>query len=153
MTRRLPPIVVDASIAVKWVLDEPWSAEAQQLRHQWRQERRLLVVPSLFVYEISNVLYQRVRRGTLTADEAEIGRGALLSIRFQVVHPSSRWVRRAWDLATTQGHPATYDLFYVVAAEQVGGQLWTADRVLWERTREDCPWVYWLGVPASTSGG
>ena len=57
-------IVVDASVAVKWVLDEPDSAAAVALRDEE------LIAPVLWLAEASNVLWRRVRISEVTADEA-----------------------------------------------------------------------------------
>ncbi len=34
-----------------------------------------------------------------------------------------------------------YDAVFVVLARQLGGELITADRVLWDKLAGDCPWV------------
>lgn len=42
-------VVVDASLALKWVVEEPYSAEARGLLEEWRNQRRKLVAPALFL--------------------------------------------------------------------------------------------------------
>ena len=57
--------VVDASVAIKWFIDEPDSAEAAfLLRHP-------LSAPDLLAPERANVLWKKVTRAELSLDEAE----------------------------------------------------------------------------------
>ena len=54
-------IVVDASVAVKWFLDERGSAEAKGLRRQFQRGDTELAAPDLLIYEVANaVVCQRV---------------------------------------------------------------------------------------------
>jgi predicted nucleic acid-binding protein len=57
--------VIDASIAVKWVVEEPGTASALSLLNQGR-----LLAPELLVAECANILWKKVRRGELSKDEA-----------------------------------------------------------------------------------
>ena len=59
-------LVIDASVAAKWVLPEIGSIEAVSLR----QEDTDLIAPSLLLAEIGNALWKSVTRGDLPADEA-----------------------------------------------------------------------------------
>jgi predicted nucleic acid-binding protein len=49
------PIVLDASVGVKWFRDEPGSLEARDLLLRHGRSEIELVVPSLFVYEVVGV--------------------------------------------------------------------------------------------------
>ena len=59
-------LVIDASIAVKWVVPEPDCDRAEALRDH------PLVAPDLLFAECANVLWKKVRRGELSKDEADI---------------------------------------------------------------------------------
>ena len=63
-------IVVDTSIVLKWVLDEPDSAKALALLNGWINEEIVIQAPALLTYEVANALFQRVRKGEITADKA-----------------------------------------------------------------------------------
>lgn len=58
-------VVIDASIAIKWVIDEPGTDEALTLRRNAR-----LIAPELLVAECANVLWKKVQRNELSRDEA-----------------------------------------------------------------------------------
>jgi predicted nucleic acid-binding protein len=47
-------IVVDASLALKWVLEEPYSADANNLLENWggQRNKHKLLAPALFLYEL-----------------------------------------------------------------------------------------------------
>jgi predicted nucleic acid-binding protein len=70
-------LVVDASVALKWVLQEPDSHFAEALL---RTEPDLLI-PDFWLGEATNVLWLQVRRKLLTPDEAREG---LALLRTQV---------------------------------------------------------------------
>lgn len=62
-------LVVDASLALKWVVEEPYSAEAKALLEHWRSHRKRLIAPALFLYEVTNVIAKRIQRGQLTLEQ------------------------------------------------------------------------------------
>jgi hypothetical protein len=57
--------VIDASIAVKWVVEEDRTAEALALR-----QRSKLIAPQLLVAECANILWKKVQREELLKEEA-----------------------------------------------------------------------------------
>jgi predicted nucleic acid-binding protein len=40
-------VVVDASLALKWVVEEPYSSEARSLPAEWGNHRRKLLAPGM----------------------------------------------------------------------------------------------------------
>ena len=54
-------VVVDASLALKWVVEEPYSAEAAALLGEWEQDGMQRLAPTLLGYEVTNVLYRSSR--------------------------------------------------------------------------------------------
>ena len=57
--------VVDASIAVKWIIEEAGTADALALGRQSR-----LIAPELLIAECANILWKKVQRDELSKDEA-----------------------------------------------------------------------------------
>jgi predicted nucleic acid-binding protein len=64
-------VVVDTSIAIKWVVEEVDSDIASSLLTKWFTEETTVLAPILLAYEMTNVLYQRIRRGVISLNEAE----------------------------------------------------------------------------------
>jgi len=63
-------VVVDTSIVLKWVLDEPDSATALALLTRWINDEIVIQAPALLAYEVANALFQRVRKGEMTTERA-----------------------------------------------------------------------------------
>jgi predicted nucleic acid-binding protein len=117
-------LVVDASVALKWVLPEPDSHLAQALAEGDEE----LLVPDFWLNEATNVCWLQVRKGKWTPDEA---REALELLRAQVpVTPASSLALHdvALDIGLAVNH-STYDTLYVAFAIAVGARgIVVADR-------------------------
>lgn len=117
-------LVVDASVALKWVLDEPDSDLAAALL---RIEPDLLV-PDFWLSEATNVLWLQVLRKRLTPDEA---REALALLRAQIEPMPTADMHLhevALDIGIAIEH-STYDTLYLAFAVAVGASaVVTADK-------------------------
>ena len=123
-------IVVDASVAVKWILPEPGSSAAAALREQDPD----LTAPSLVAAEIGNALWKAVQRGGVTRTEALEGFDAAL-IWLQSLIPMEELRARALTLAIELRHPI-YDCFYLALAERENAPLVTADAAMLAAARK-----------------
>lgn len=137
-------MVVDASLALKWVLEESYSAEARDLLDNWRRNARELLAPTLFPYEVANVLVKRIRRRELTLDQAKdrlvfLGNSGPAVLSREEIH------RRALELAEQFGFSAAYDAHYLALAENLDCEFWTADERLWNSVRRKVTRVRWIG--------
>lgn len=135
-------IVVDASVAAKWILWEEFSSEALQLLADCGTQSIEIVGPWLLPFEVSNVLRQRMRRdpGQFSLAQAK----ALLTnfevLPIQLVSPSGL-LDRALDIANRHALPAIYDACYVALADLLGGPLWTSDGRLLTALGTSTPFV------------
>jgi predicted nucleic acid-binding protein len=110
-------LVIDASVALKWVLDEPDSHLAQTLAEGEEE----LVVPDFWLAEATNVLWLQVRKRILKPDEAREG---LALLRAQVPPTATGDLDLhdiALDIGLTVNH-STYDTLYVAFAIAVGAR-------------------------------
>jgi predicted nucleic acid-binding protein len=144
-------VVVDASIAIKWTINEPDSSTALALLANWTDRGIEVLAPTLLAYEVTNALYRRVRKGDLPFDDARRG---LTEVIFKVVEfdfpENSDLNMRAMELGQQLGLPAAYDSHYLALAESKECELWTADTRLWNSTGGKLAWLRWLGdYPAS----
>ena len=114
--------VVDASTALKWVLDEEGSADAAQLL-----DGRRLLAPALLRTEAANALWSASRRGRLTAEEAADALDLILRAPLRVVSEDASLYPRALQLAHLLDHPV-YDCVYLALALQRSMPVVTADR-------------------------
>lgn len=111
--------VVDASVAIKWLVDEP-GAELATLLLGYP-----LAAPDLLGPECANVLWKKVMRGELSAPEAETMAAALETADI-ALHPTRPHWRAAVAAASTLRHPA-YECIYVCLAADLARPLVTAD--------------------------
>jgi predicted nucleic acid-binding protein len=138
-------ISVDASVAVKWVLNEERSDLAIDLYEAVVQADRSLVAPPLLPLEVTNILRQRMRVNpevSLTDATAQLDDFLALPIDYHNpvgLHHQALVLADAFDL------PATYDAHYLALAEHLGCELWTDDQRLIRRVATALPFVRWIG--------
>jgi predicted nucleic acid-binding protein len=117
-------LVVDASVGLKWALEEPDSDVAAALV---RIEPDLFV-PDFWLNEATNVLWLQVRRKLFTPDEAREGLALLRAQVEPTPTPDMRLHEVALDIGITIEH-STYDTLYLAFAVAVGASaVVTADR-------------------------
>lgn len=128
-------LIVDASIAVKWLIAEPHSHEARRLL----APRIVLHAPDFILTEIANVIWKKVRRGDIPSAQPYIEE--LANITDAVgLEPSTGFVIEAAALAVRIDHPV-YDCVYLACAEAAAAPLVTADERLARRAKEAYPTV------------
>lgn len=138
-------VVVDASLALKWVLIEQGSDAAVALLDQWSNEETKLIAPLLFTYEVTNIIYRQVVTGKLTYDEATKGLAKLFSIGVMLRLAQYKEVStQAMDFAHNFHLPATYDAHYLALAYIEHCEYWTADTRLWNAVKGTLSWVHWF---------
>lgn len=122
-------LVVDASVAVKWLVDEPDHLAARTLLERSEQ----LHAPDFVFVETANVLWKKVLRCELTAQQAVEGVNSLPRL-FETVIPSTLLVARALRIAIEMAHPV-YDCLYLACCEHVDADLVTTDARLVAKVR------------------
>jgi len=139
-------VVVDTSIAIKWVLNEPDSDIAQALLVEWIDRGVTILAPSLLAYEVANVLHQNVRRKEITREEAKKALRKVLLSELEIDFSSNLDLGiQALELADQYNLPAAYDAHYLALAEREGCELWTADTRLWNSIKGKFSWARWMG--------
>src|SRR6202521_1644696 len=116
-------IVVDASVAVKWVLPEPDSGPAVALR-----EAGAVIAPSLVVAEIGNALWKSVLRGDVDKSDAYAALQIAVA-HFDRIVSIDQLAARALELAVDLRHPI-YDCLYLALAERERVPIVSADAKL-----------------------
>lgn len=112
--------VVDASVVIKWVVQEEGSDAAVRLI-----EGPTLSAPDLLIPECANILWKKVRREELTREEAKLAAELLIRADIELV-PTRALMSAALRLAVDLGH-AAYDCMYLALAMERGDTFVTAD--------------------------
>lgn len=113
-------IVIDASIAVKWVVEEDGTSEALALRRRTKP-----IAPELLAAECANILWKKVQRGELSRDEAYLAARLLQAADIEFL-PTRHLLEAATRIAVELNHPA-YDCIYLALAAERDCRLLTAD--------------------------
>lgn len=114
-------LVVDASVAAKWLVEEDGSEQAAALRG------RAMAAPSLIRAEVANLLATLARRGAIAARDAAESFALFQTAPLRIVEPDDALERAALDLALALAHPV-YDCLYLALAIRLDATLVTADR-------------------------
>lgn len=117
-------LVIDASIAAKWVFKEPDSDRALALA----AVTAATGAPSIIVAELANVAWKRVRLGIWGAEDASAAAQVAVNMLTVVVPIEELW-QEALRLALRIDHPI-YDCFYLALAQREQASIATADAKL-----------------------
>ncbi len=114
--------VVDASVAVKLLVDEPDSGAARALAANGQE----LHAPRLMVAEVANALWRKARQGQIERADAGAAMTALSDIPVRWNDDETVGADAA-RLALALDHPV-YDCVYLALAHRIGATVVTADR-------------------------
>lgn len=116
--------VVDASVAVKWMVRQPLTDRAYAAI-----ERFKLTAPSLILSEIGNALWKYVRAGVMTREAVHAAFDGIESRYFKTEPIDEALSLSALSMAIELDHPI-YDCYYLALARKNGIPLITDDRKL-----------------------
>ena len=115
-------LVVDASVAVKWLLPEALHEEAIALLDR----ESVFLAPALIVAEVGNTAWKKVQRGEIDVATAERLASAICS-GLPILTRAEPLAARALEIALQLRHPI-YDCFYLACAEHADAEIVTADK-------------------------
>jgi predicted nucleic acid-binding protein len=120
--------VLDSSVALKWVLPEPDSAKAIQLRTDFQNGVHELIAPNIFYVEAAHAL-TRAERQRRIAVSGGWPLWRTIMVDCPTLSDSFPLMRRAFDLSS-QARIGVYDCLYVALAEVEQCRVATADQRL-----------------------
>jgi len=143
MAREPALVVADASVVLKWQLDdEDCIPQATALRDDFYARGAVNVIaPHLLVYEVINGIAIAARQRRVTPDKAieALSNLMALGVELKDVEPS-----RVLE-AALRYNLAAYDAAYLALAEAEKCELWTGDRGFYQTVRGELAWVKWIG--------
>lgn len=124
--------VPDASVILKWVLGEEEGDKdsAVGLLNGWLNQEHEFVLPSLWVYEVGNVL------GLKRPKDAETILGLLFSYEFRECQITERLINLTFNLMKGFKGVTFYDAIYHAVALHEDGMLVTADKVYFNKVKD-----------------
>ncbi len=135
-------IVVDASVALKWALDDEEAVgPSVALRDAALRGRFEMIVPSLWVYEVANGLVTATRMQRLLPEQGKQALTWMLTLGIRFADPPAEEV----FTQAVRYSIAAYDAAYLVLADVLDVLLWTGDRQFYTRTHPHNPRVHWIG--------
>ena len=125
-------IAVDASVVVKWFVEEKYSKEALIIRESFIEGLVDIVVPSLLYFEVLNALKYS---GAFGEDELKKIARILEDYQFALYELEGAYAEKAVEIAMRNGI-TIYDASYVALALIEGVDLYTADEKLLTKTQD-----------------
>jgi len=125
-------IVLDSSVALKWIFaDEEGADRAIRIRDEHVSGKNEIVVPSLFFYEIANVLVTKVK---LSIEEALEAFELISAFEISVDEFENSEYMEAMAFAMKH-KVSVYDASYHFLALQLGCRFLTADRKFFNKVK------------------
>ncbi len=124
--RETRPVVIDASVALAVLLDEPGSLDVERSIRRWAESGRAIVVPSHFWLEVVN------RLGRIPGSSGQGTLGALHrldTMELETIESSRSLLVQVID-RVERFRLTAYDAMYLALAESLDAELATFDRSL-----------------------
>jgi predicted nucleic acid-binding protein len=131
--------VLDSSVAFKWVVTEPLSDKALQLRADAQKGMHELLAPDVFPVEIGHALTRAERQGRILPPA---GWALWLAVMADcpALHPAIPLMPRAYAISSA-ARVGLYDCLYVALAERESCDLLTADDKLVKNLLGQFPFI------------
>jgi len=136
-------VVIDASVAVKAILPNSLQGYCLALVESFAEVQP--VAPALWAHETTSAIAKTVHFGEITEKE---GRQALekldaLGLRLFIADGEQNLAAFDWTLRLKRA--SAYDSYYLVLAEALECNFWTADRRLFNALQDArLEWVHWI---------
>lgn len=137
-------VVVDASLAFKWLVREEYTDKALAILREWHDEEVTPAAPHPLPFEVANALHKRVALGELSIEGAVDLIGNPLTSQIELHQPWNLY-GKALEITSRFGQAAAYDAHYLALAESLGCELGTADEKFYRSIREDDGRLRWIG--------
>lgn len=140
----MTPVVVDASVALKWYLtDEQYGEKALSLLKDHVAGGTGLWAPALLPFEVMNALVISQRRGRIDPEQVVLAMQGFFSLGITLVDMVAYYERINHFSCLYQR--SVYDASYLALAEMKNCRFVTADERLLRSVSQGCDWVVGIG--------
>jgi len=136
----LKRIVIDASVVLKWYLDDEDNGRpALSLLERYVSQELDIIAPSLLGYEVMNGLAIAKKRGRIGEDKLQMAVQGFMDLEISQKHISSFYpkVIHFYNIYNL----SAYDASYLALADEESIPLITADERLYNTVKKDLPWI------------
>ena len=119
-------VVSDASVVVKWFIQEEYSDKALKLRDMHVNGEVYVTAPELLPFEVLNALKYS---GLFKLEELKIAAISLSSYGIELYSLEGKLAEKALEIAVERDI-TVYDAAYIALAQELNTILYTADRKL-----------------------
>ena len=130
-------LVIDCSVAAKWILLEPGRALAMGLLERWRSGELTLIAPDLLLSEFASLLAKRSRRKELSEQQSKLA-FQLMVRSSPILYDMRPRLPLALDLSL-QHQLSLWDAVYLALAIEHNCSLITADSRLFRSGKKHHP--------------
>jgi predicted nucleic acid-binding protein len=136
-------LVVDSSVAVKWFIVEPYSAEARRILDAYQRGAVSFLAPDLINAEFGNIVWKKQVFQGLSAPDAQDVLDEFRRLQFSFT-PTAQLLDDAYKIAATHRR-TVYDALYLALSVRENCLCVTADEKLVNAVGATFPNLVWLG--------
>lgn len=136
-------LVIDASAAVKAILPNPLQSHCLALVQTFVDLRP--AAPALWACETTSAIAKAFHFGEITEKEARQSLEKLDALGVQLFAANAEQNLAAFDWTLRLKRASAYDSYYLVLAQALDCDFWTADKRLFNALQEaHLGWVHWV---------
>ena len=136
-------VVIDASAAVKAILPNPVQAYCLTLVQTFSEVQP--AAPALWAHETTSAIAKAVHFGDITEGEARQSLEKLDALGVRLFVADAEQNRAAFDWTLRLKRASAYDSYYLVLAQALECDFWTADKHLFNALKGTrLGWLHWI---------
>lgn len=133
-------VVVDASFLLKIFLPEEESDQVEGKWRSWIEDSVEIIAPTLFVFEVSSVIRNKVYRGILEEHDAKDIIDQMRDLDLALIYTEDL-LDIAWEVGSALNTSTLYDCFYIALSTFLEIPLWTCDKKLFNAAKKKFPLI------------
>jgi predicted nucleic acid-binding protein len=135
-------VVVDSSVVIKWLVTEPYSAEARRILNDFQAGTLSLLAPDLINAEVGTIVWKKHRFQGLAEADAQLILDTFQALTL-ILTPTAILLQDAYHLAVVHQR-SVYDAMYLALSLRETCRLVTADEKLVNALGASFPNLIWV---------